>query len=238
MKKTIYTFTTVLLSVLLLNSCTTSSSDDYLSKYEIQRLIEQAIRESNQNSLSEAEIRQIIDQAINEYNRNPFTEEEIKTIVEQIIRENNLNTLTEAEIRQLIEQAINDNNEKLEFTQWEIINFEVKESDWTWDDDFDQWQVFGELPELTEFIYEYGATLGYVFIGTQGVDEVQKILPYVETWYDGDDDFGNPIYFTETISFDIQYGNPSTVGFFIKSSDLFKDLDAPQNYNFRIVLIW
>ena len=229
---------TVLLTALLLNSCTTSSSDDYLSEYEIKRLIEQAIRESNQNSLSEAEIRQIIDQAIKEYNRNPFTEEEIKAIVEQIIRENNLNTLTEAEIRQLIEQAIKDNNEKLEFIKWKIINFQVKEDHWTWNDDFAQWEAFGELPELTESIYENGATLGYVFIGTQGVDEVQKILPYVETWSAGKDDFGNPITFTETISFDIQYGNPSTVGFFIKSSDLIYDPEAPANYFFRIVLIW
>lgn len=146
--------------------------------------------------------------------------------------------LSELEIRRLIEQAIKDNNEKLEFTQWKIVPIQVKKTEWEWNDKAEQWEAFADLPELTEFIYENGAALGYVFRGTQGVDEVQKILPYVDTHYTGDDEDGNPIIFTETISCDFQLGTPSSVGFFIKSSDLFEDSEAPQNYNFRIVLIW
>ena len=78
--------------------------------------------------------------------------------------------------------------------------------------------------------------ISYVFIGEQGVDEVQKLLPYINT-YSFTDDYGSST-FTETISADFQYGNPSTVAFFIKDSDLADDPNAPQNYNFRIVLIW
>ncbi len=146
--------------------------------------------------------------------------------------------LDQYEIQKLIDQAIKDNNSKLEITQWKIIPFEIKAKDWKWNDEFAQWEVFGELPELTEFIYEKGIALGYIFLGTPGKDEVQKMLPYVETIYDGDDDAGNPIIFTETISCDFQFGKPSTVGFTIKASDLYDDPNAPADYNFRVVLLW
>lgn len=146
--------------------------------------------------------------------------------------------ISEYEIRKMIEQAIKENNQNLEFTQWEIVNIPVKEKDWEWNEDNSQWEVFADLPELTEFIYEKGAALGFIFLGTQGKDEVQKPMPYSNSYYDGKDDAGNDIKFTETISCDFQLGKPSTVGFFIQSSDLFKDDNAPNNYNFRVVLIW
>lgn len=142
--------------------------------------------------------------------------------------------LSELEIKRLIDQAIKDNNQNLEITQWEIVNIQVKKNDWKWNDKAEQWEAFADLPELTEFIYENGAALGYIFLGTQGVDEVQKLLPYVNT-YSGLD--GSNI-FTETISCDFHYGNPSTVGFFIKASDMFYDESAPLDCFFRIVLIW
>ena len=168
-----------------------------------------------------------------------ITEAEARRLIEQAIRNQNPSSgLSEAEIKKLIDDAINKNNNSLEFTQWDIINITVNRSDWVWNNNAMQWEAIFNLPELTEFIYEQGAQLGYVFIGEQGVNEVQKLLPYVETYYAGDDDFGNPVYFTETISVDYQFGNPSIVAFFIKDSQLAKDPDAPQLYNFRIVLIW
>jgi hypothetical protein len=146
--------------------------------------------------------------------------------------------LDEFEVRRMIEEALRENNENLEFTQWDIVNITVNQNDWEWNNEAAQWEAVYDLPELTEFIYEQGAQLGYVFIGEQGVDEVQKLLPYVDTWYAGDDTNGDPVYFTETISVDFQLGNPSTVAFFIKDSQLAQDPDAPRTYNFRIVLIW
>lgn len=146
--------------------------------------------------------------------------------------------LDEYEIRRMIEEEIRKNNLELEFTQWEIVNIEVKKTDWKWDIDAGRYDAVYNLPELTEFIYEDGAQIGYVFIGEQGVDEVQKTLPYLHTYYEGEDDQGNPILYTETISCDYKLGSPSTVAFYIQGSDLGRDDYNLTNYNFRIVLIW
>lgn len=146
--------------------------------------------------------------------------------------------LTEREARRMIEEALRENNEQLEFTGWEIVNITVNANDWVWIPEAAHWEAVYNLPQLDEFIYESGAQLGYVFIGQQGVNEVQKLLPYSESYYAGDDENGNPVYFTETISVDYMLGNPSTVAFYIKDSQLAQDDGAPQLYNFRIVLIW
>lgn len=145
--------------------------------------------------------------------------------------------LDEYEVQKMIEDAIRQNNEKLEFTQWKIVNISAKKADWVWNEQIGRYEAIYDLPELTEFIYENGAALGYVFIGTQGVDEVQKLLPFVHT-YSETDGQGDTITYTETISCDFQYGSPSTVAFFIQASDLFRVDDYLADYNFRIVLIW
>ena len=188
-----YIITALLIGAILFAGYSCSTSDDYITRAEARRLVEEALR-SQANGLSEAEIKRLIDDAIN----------------------------------------LNNNN--LEFTQWEIVNIAVDANDWEWNSNSAQWEAIYNLSELTEYIYEYGAIISYVFIGEQGVDEVQKLLPYINTYsvLDGADTFT----FTETISADFQIGNPSTVAFFIKDSDLAQDYEAPQNYNFRIVLIW
>jgi hypothetical protein len=145
--------------------------------------------------------------------------------------------LDEYEVQKMIEDAIRQNNEKLEFLQGKIVNITVKRTDWVWNEDIGRYEAIYDFPELTEFIYENGAVLGYVFIGTQGVDEVQKLLQYGHT-YSATDGGGNTITYTETISFDFQYGSPSTIAFFIQASDLFRADDYLADYNFRIMLIW
>jgi hypothetical protein len=149
-------------------------------------------------------------------------------------------TLSELEVRRMIEEALRENNANLEFTQWEIVNIEAKQSDWQWNEQERLYQAIYPLPELTEFIYENGAVLGYLFLGQQGVDEVQKILPYVHTYYSTDDGGNITETFTETISYDVMYqsGGNSDVAFFIQASDVYEDTTAPQTYNFRLVLIW
>ncbi len=139
--------------------------------------------------------------------------------------------LKDYQIQEMIDKSLNG--------QWKIINISVKKADWKWNSDATQYEAVYDLPELTKATYEEGAILGYIFLGTQGVDEVQKPLPYVNT-YSAKDNGGNTVYFTETISYDVQYkdNNKSTVAFFIKDSQLTKDEDAPSNYNFRIVLVW
>lgn len=94
--------------------------------------------------------------------------------------------IDEYEIRRMIEDAIRKNNQDLEFTQWKIVNISIKKADWVWDNETGRYDAIVDLPELTKFVYENGAQLAYVFIGEQGVDEVQKMLPYVHTYYEGE----------------------------------------------------
>jgi hypothetical protein len=149
-------------------------------------------------------------------------------------------TLSELEVRRMIEQALQENNANLEFTQWEIVNIQVNQNDWEWNVQERRYEAIFSLPELTEFIYESGAVLGYLFLGEQGVNEVQKMLPYVHTYYSTDTGGNITETFTETISYDVMYqsGGNSDVAFFIQASDVFEDTNAPQTYNFRLVLIW
>lgn len=123
-------------------------------------------------------------------------------------------------------------------TQWEIVNVSIKNGDWVWDNEVGRYEAIVDLPELTKFVYEKGVQIGYVFIGEQGVNEVQKILPYVHSYYEGEDADGKPILYTETISCDFMYGTPSTVAFYIQASDLGRDDSILSDYNFRVVLIW
>jgi len=154
--------------------------------------------------------------------------------------------LTEAQVRRMIEEALRQNNEDLEFTKWEIVNITVEKGHWSWNEVDKRFQAIYELPELNEDIYEIGAVLGFIFIGPQDVNEVQKTLPYVHT-YGIYDDEGNIVdTYTETISFDVQYKKDNaikpTVAFFIQASDLFGSEDDIQylegEYNFRLVMIW
>ena len=149
-------------------------------------------------------------------------------------------TLSELEVRRMIEQALQENNANLEFTQWEIVNIQANQGDWEWDDQERRYEAIYSLPELTEFIYENGAVLGYLFLGQQGVNEVQKMLPFVHTYYGTDTEGNITETFTETISYDVMYqsGGNSDVAFFIQASDVYEDANAPQAYNFRLVLIW
>lgn len=148
--------------------------------------------------------------------------------------------LTENQVRKMIEDALRDNNNQLEFTQWQIVPINVKQDQWEWNAGVGRYEAILELPELTEHIYENGAVLGYVFLGQQGVDEVQKTLPYLET-YEFTDINGERLgTYTETISYDIQYAanGKSTVAFFIQTSDLVQEDNYLIDHYFRLVLVW
>ncbi|WP_298652306.1 hypothetical protein [uncultured Proteiniphilum sp.] len=140
--------------------------------------------------------------------------------------------LSDREIQQMIDNSLNG--------QWRIIPFEVKKTDWEWIPDAGYYQAIYELPELTQDIYEEGAVLGYIFIGQQGEDEVQKSLPYPHTYYETDINGNVTNKYTETISYDVQYktNGESSVAFYIQNSDLLRRDEYVYNYNFRIVLIW
>lgn len=128
-----------------------------------------------------------------------------------------------------------DTNDFVE-TAWNVENFSVTAAQWNWNSNQGRWEASRQLDYIDNFIYENGAVIGFVFIGTQDVDEVQASLPYSRS-YLIDDGEGGLINFTETVGF--EYSElANRVTFYIESSDSFQDEDAPQNYNFRIVMIW
>ncbi len=121
--------------------------------------------------------------------------------------------------------------------QKEIINVTAKKADWQWDNEQERYFIVFDFPELTNVIYEDGLQVGYVFIGEQGSNELQKMLPYVNTYW-GEDDQGNEFKYTETISCDFELASPSTVAFYIQASDLGRDDNILADYNFRVVFVW
>lgn len=260
----------LLFSVILLGSFSCSNDDlpdDYLTKEEVARLIEDALRKNN--SLSEEEVLRLIQEALDN-NRGNLTEADVIRLIQEALGDST-NNLTEAQVRRLIEEALKnsgnnlsekelhdliekivaENNADLGFSQLKIVpilvtatpeNDQWQPGDWQWSEEFNRYEAVFELPELSETIYEKGAVLGYVFIGEKDQDEVQKLLPFVNT-YDLRDDSGAIVEtYTETISFDIQYKlngavKPS-VAFFIQASDLARADEYLQDYNFRLVLVW
>lgn len=144
--------------------------------------------------------------------------------------------LREFEVKRMIEEALKENNKDLYFTEWNIENFTVKASDWSWNSNLNRWENVRKLKYIDEFIYESGAVIGYIFIGTQDIDEIQIQLPYIQSYLVKNDQ-GELFNFTETIGSEYSYLTNS-ITFFIEPSDGFQDPGAKQNYNFRIVMIW
>lgn len=132
--------------------------------------------------------------------------------------------------------SCSDKNDDIVETAWNIENFTVDASQWTWNASLRRWEAAKQLEYIDEFIYEDGAVIGYVFLGTQGVNEVQVQLPYVRS-YLVDDGAGGTIDFTETIGYEYSYLT-NGVTFFIEPSDGFQDDQAKITYDFRIVMIW
>ena len=135
-----------------------------------------------------------------------------------------------------IATSCSDSTDDFVETAWNIENFTVNETQWGWNSDLNRWEAKRPLGYIDEFIYEDGAVIGYVFLGTQGINEVQVPLPYIKSFL-VDDGQNGLIDFTETISFEYSQQR-NEVTFYIEPSDGFQDQDARQSYNFRIVMIW
>jgi len=132
--------------------------------------------------------------------------------------------------------SCSDKNDDIVETAWNIENFTVDASQWAWNTSLRRWEAVKQLKYIDEFIYEDGAVIGYIFLGTQGVNEVQVQLPYLRS-YLVDDGAGGAIDFTETIGYEYSYLT-NKVTFFIEPSDGFQDDQAKITYDFRIVMIW
>jgi len=129
-----------------------------------------------------------------------------------------------------------DQNDDIVETAWNVENFTVNASEWSWSPANRRWEAVKQLEYIDDFIYEDGAVIGYVFLGEQNVNEVQVQLPYLKS-YRLDDGDGGFFIFTETIGYEYSIlTNRAT--FFIEPSDGIEDTDAKVTYNFRIVMIW
>lgn len=117
-------------------------------------------------------------------------------------------------------------------TEWDIQDYPVQASEWSWNPANRRWEVVKSLKYMDNYIYESGAVIGYVFLGEQNYDEVQTQLPYLKSFRldDGSE-------FTETISY--EYSSlTKRVTFYIQPSDGIQDTAAKAYYQFRLVLIW
>lgn len=106
----------------------------------------------------------------------------------------------------------------------------IKKTDWKWDPAMQRFEASAEFPEFFRDEYDYGALVGNVFINENGEEKLQ-ILPYIKTWQDGN------ITFTETISCALSF-DKQRVFFYIQSSDLIMDEEAPQEYEFKVSIIF
>ena len=125
-------------------------------------------------------------------------------------------------------------NDDLTETQWDIQNYEVRASEWSWNPALKRWEAAKQMDYIDDdFIYESGAVVGYVFLGTQNQDEVQTQLPYTRRVY-----FDDGTFFTETLGY--EYSTLTRrVTFYIEPADGIQDTQAAKDgYMFRLVLIW
>lgn len=127
--------------------------------------------------------------------------------------------------------SCSDNDDIVE-TAWNIENFTVEASQWSWNPANRRWEVVRQLEYIDEFIYEEGAVIGYVFLGIQNQNEVQTQLPYVKSYR-----LNDGTIFTETISYEYSYLT-NRMTFYIEPSDGIEDAAAKVRYEFRIVMIW
>lgn len=120
----------------------------------------------------------------------------------------------------------------------EIITrpFTIEKEAWVWNDVYNRYEVVIEnINEIDDEIYENGSIIGTVFITEEGWNgstyEVQKTLPFVQTYKD------LAVPYTETISFDIFYGTPTAVTFYIQTSDGSPETPVLAKYFFKVAFV-
>ena len=118
---------------------------------------------------------------------------------------------------------------------WKYATFAVSSSDWQIIDNVEGnpcYMCEFAWDDITDYVYEEGLAIGNIYT-TVGSVETLSPLPYVlhrqET-----DDAGNPIYWTETYTFDY---SPGYVAFYVTYSDFFME-QRPEDLVFRVSILW
>ena len=88
-------------------------------------------------------------------------------------------------------------------------------------------------PAITTNVLYNGVVVGYIVYDYDTHREYHVPLPF-DIYYNSVNEFGNPISWTETVSFDVM---PGKVTFYYEPSDFFTG-DAPPPCMFKIVAMW
>lgn len=115
-------------------------------------------------------------------------------------------------------------------------DFTIEVDSWQWNEVYNRYEVIIEdVKEIDEEIYNTGSIIGTIFIQEDAWDgstyQVQKTLPFVQTYKD------LAVPYTETISFDIFYGNPTAVTFYIQTSDGNPETPILAKYRFKVAFV-
>lgn len=124
------------------------------------------------------------------------------------------------------------------YTGSEVITqtYTIEKDDWEWNPVYNRYEYIKNVSIIDKDLYEYGTIVGTVFVveedGKGGTYEVQKNLPFVQTYTD------LTVPYSEVISFDIFYGNPSSVTFYIQATDGTTHSPYLADYTFKVAYIW
>lgn len=131
-----------------------------------------------------------------------------------------------------------DVTEEYYYTGSEVItrDYPIKKADWVWNPIYNRYECIIDVSIIDMDLYKYGTIVGTVFVveedGKGGTYEVQKNLPFIQTYTD------QAVPYSEIISFDIFYGNPSSVTFYIQATDGTSQSPYLTDYNFKVAYIW
>ena len=120
-------------------------------------------------------------------------------------------------------------------TNWQVLNFSVKDSNWELCTDQQGYNPFYrahlEIPELTKDIMAKGLMEAYVYLGSN-----QQTLPYVRHYEEVTTSDGESYQYlwTQTIDMEFEVGGAWV---YSTASDFYTDL-KPGDWDFRIVLLW
>ncbi|MCD8184983.1 MAG: hypothetical protein LUD68_00540 [Rikenellaceae bacterium] len=122
----------------------------------------------------------------------------------------------------------------------EIIS--VQPRDWSWNAQYERYEAIFDWDEIDRYMYLKGSVTAGVYVTETAYEngrpydyEVLRSLPFVHTYYDGNN---NEIY-TRTIGFDIGYASPpGQITFYIQDSDLREFGTPTATYRFKVTLIW
>ena len=129
-------------------------------------------------------------------------------------------------------------------TEIKTYYFEVKATDdtnvkdrWKWNPEMGRFECVFDLPALNQKIYEEGIVQAGVFYNEWISDteyyETLKNLQFERTYWDEE----TQKFYTEFINFDVAL-DPSTICFYIQTSNGIGYADFLSDYEFKVSLLW